>query len=199
MEQREPEIKAGSRVEPDSELGHMTEALIPVSGSPLIWGEVLMAGDLWRCGVQGVAENQGMDKSKLRLILRVSLLALFALLVLSIGLAIISDKLLPDELAEWHRRNNATDFGVSDILGLLFWGAGVVLLLISIIGLFFYQRWSAWMFLGVNLVFSLQVLFSPTVEPGLLSYVGGWSDVLTGLILGLAFFTEALAADATIG
>ena len=193
MEQREPEIKAGSRVEPDSELGHMTEALIPVSGSPLIWGEVLMAGDLWRCGVQGGAENQGMDKSKLRLILRVSLLALFAILVLSIGLAIISDKLLPDELAEWHRRNNATNFGVTDVLGLLFWIAGVGLLFVSMVGLFFYQRWSAWMFLGVNLVFSLQVLFSPTVEPGLLSFIGGWSDVLTGLVLGFAFFTDALS------
>ncbi|MEY4306781.1 MAG: hypothetical protein RJA95_149, partial [Verrucomicrobiota bacterium] len=54
--------------------------------------------------------------------------------------------------------------------------------------------WAAWLFLGVNLVFSLQLLFSPTVEPGLLSYVGGWADVLTGLILGLAFFTDAVEA-----
>ena len=135
-----------------------------------------------------------MEKSKLRLILRVSLLALFALLVLSIGLAIVSDKLLPEELAEWHRRNNATDFGFADILGLLFWGAGLGLLFISLVGLFCYQRWAAWMFLGVNLVFSLQVLFSPTVEPGVLSYLGGWSDGLTGLVVGLAFFTEALEA-----
>jgi len=135
-----------------------------------------------------------MDKSKLRLILRVSLLALFAILVMSIGLAIISDKLLPEELADWHRRNNATDFGVVDIFGLLFWVAGVGLLFVGMVGLFFYQRWSAWMFLGVILVFSLQVLFSPTVEPGLLSYLGGWSDLLTGLIFGLAFFTDALEA-----
>ena len=133
-----------------------------------------------------------MEKSKLRLILRVSLLALFALLVLSIGIAIVSDKLLPEELAEWHRRNNATDFGFADILGLLFWAFGLLLIFVSMVGLFFYQRWAAWMFLGVILLFSLQVLFSPTVEPGLLSYLGGWSDVLTGLVLGLAFFSDAL-------
>lgn len=44
-------------------------------------------------------------------------------------------------------------------------------------------------------VFSVQLLFSPTVEPGLLSLMGSPSDVLTGLVLGLAFFSDALRAD----
>jgi hypothetical protein len=62
------------------------------------------------------------------------------------------------------------------------------------IGLFFYQRWAAWLMLAVLLLFSLQVIFSPSVEPGLLTFVGSWSDVVTGLVLGLAFFTDALEA-----
>lgn len=144
----------------------------------------------------GEAGESGLDKSKARLVLRVCLLALFALIVLSIGLAVVSDKLLPTELAEWHHRNNAGDFGFSDILELMFWGAGMLLLLISMVGLFFYQRWAAWMMLAVILVFSLQVIFSPTVEPGLLTFVGGWSDVVNGLVLGLAFFTDALSEGA---
>ncbi len=41
-------------------------------------------------------------------------------------------------------------------------------------------------------VFSLQLLTSPTVEPGILSLLGSLSDVLTGLVLGAAFFTAAL-------
>lgn len=135
-----------------------------------------------------------MDKSKLRIVLRVILLALFAVVVLSIGLSFVSDKLLPAELADWQHQHSTGELGLTDIAGLLFWLVGLGLLLISMAGLFFYQRWSAWMFLGVILVFSLQVLFSPTVEPGLLSYLGGWSDVLTGLIFGLAFFTDALEA-----
>lgn len=133
-----------------------------------------------------------MEKSKLRIVLRVVLLALFAVIVLSIGLSFFSDKLLPAELAEWQRRNAGGDVGLSDVIGLLFWIAGLGLVLISMAGLFFYQRWAAWLFFGVILLFSLQVLFQPTVEPGLLSYLGGWSDVLTGLVLGLAFFTDAL-------
>lgn len=133
-----------------------------------------------------------MEKSKIRIVLRVILLALFAVVVLSIGLSFVSDKLLPAELAEWQHQHGAGELGLADIAGLLFWLAGLGFLLISMAGLFFYQRWAAWMFLGVILVFSLQVLFNPTVEPGLLSYLGGWSDVLTGLVLGLAFFTDAL-------
>ena len=61
-------------------------------------------------------------------------------------------------------------------------------------GLFFYQRWAAWMMVVVLALFSLQLLFSPTVEPGILSYLGSLSDLLTGLILGISFFTEALEA-----
>jgi hypothetical protein len=48
--------------------------------------------------------------------------------------------------------------------------------------------------LVVLLLFSLQVIFSPSVEPGLLTFVGSWSDIVTGLVLGLAFFTDALDA-----
>lgn len=67
-----------------------------------------------------------------------------------------------------------------------------MLYFVSMTGLFFFQRWAAWMMLIVLLVFSVQVIFSPSVEPGLLTYLGGWSDVLTGLVLGLAFFSDAL-------
>ncbi len=133
-----------------------------------------------------------MEKSKVRLVLRISLLALFFLLVLMVGLAFVSDKLLPEELAEWYRRNNGGEPKLSEIFGFLFWVGGLGLLLISMLGLFFYQRWAAWMMVLVLFFFSLQVLFSPTVEPGLLSYLGGWADTLTGLILGLAFFTDVL-------
>jgi hypothetical protein len=143
-----------------------------------------------------MGDNPGMEKSKARLVLRVSLLALFFLLVILVGLSFVSDKLLPDELAEWNRRASGGGLGLTDVLGLLFWIGGLVLLFISMVGLFFYQRWASWMMLVVLLVSSLQVLFSPTVEPGLLSYLGGWADTLTGLILGLAFFTEALAPGA---
>jgi hypothetical protein len=136
-----------------------------------------------------------MDKSKARLVLRFCLVALFALIVLSIGLAFVADKLLPETLAEWYRAESSGEFEFADFLTLFFWGAGVFLYLVSMGGLFFYQRWAAWMMVIVLAVFSLQLLFSPTVEPGLLSYLGSLSDILTGLVLGLAFFSDALQPD----
>jgi hypothetical protein len=137
-----------------------------------------------------------MDKSKARLVLRFLLVALFGLIVLSIGLAFVADKLLPEALADWMRQENGGEFGVADIFGLLFWGAGIFLFLISMVGLFCYQRWAAWMMAVVVAVFSLQLLASPTVEPGILSLLGSLSDVITGLVLGAAFFTDALEPGA---
>jgi hypothetical protein len=166
----------------------------PGYGLTLIQGEVLMAGDLWRCGGGVASDNPGMEKSKLRIVLRFCLVALFALIVLSIGLAFVAEKLLPETLAEWNRADSAGEFEFTDLLTLLFWGAGVFLFLVSMGGLFCYQRWAAWMMLAVLVVFSVQLLFSPTVEPGILSYLGSLSDILTGLVLGLAFFTDALEA-----
>jgi hypothetical protein len=135
-----------------------------------------------------------MDKSKARIVLRFCLVALFAVIALSIGLAFVAEKLLPETLAEWYRAESAGDFEFTDLLTLLFWGAGLVLFLISMGGLFFYQRWAAWMMVFVLALFSLQLLFSPTVEPGILTFLGSWSDIVTGLVLGLAFFTDALDA-----
>jgi hypothetical protein len=133
-----------------------------------------------------------MDKSKARLILRFLLVALFGLIVLSIGLAFVADKLLPEALADWLHQENSGEFGVGDILGLLFWGAGLFLFFVSMVGLFCYQRWAAWLMAIVVAVFSLQLLTSPTVEPGILSLLGSLSDVVTGLVLGVAFFSNAL-------
>ncbi|MEY3392438.1 MAG: hypothetical protein RLZZ322_1287 [Verrucomicrobiota bacterium] len=135
-----------------------------------------------------------MEKSKARLILRFLLVALFAMVVLSIGIAIVADKLLPEALADWVHQENSGDFGVADIIGLMFWGAGLFLFFVSMAGLFFYQRWAAWMMAAVIAIFSVQLIFSPTVEPGILSLLGSLSDVLTGLVLGVAFFSDALQA-----
>jgi hypothetical protein len=154
-----------------------------------------MAGGLWRCGGGVGSDNSLMDKSKARLVLRFSLVALFALIALSIGLAFVADKLLPDTLAEWYRAESSGEFEFSDLLMLLFWGAGVFLFFVSMAGLFCYQRWAAWMMVVVLALFSLQLLFSPTVEPGILSYLGSLTDILTGIVLGIAFFTEALQPD----
>jgi len=133
-----------------------------------------------------------MDKSKARLILRFLLVALFGLIVLSIGIAFVADKLLPEALADWVHQESSGEWGIADIIGLLFWGAGLFLFFVSMVGLFCYQRWASWLMAIVVAVFSLQLLFSPSVEPGILSLLGSLSDVVTGLVLGLAFFTDAL-------
>jgi hypothetical protein len=95
-------------------------------------------------------------------------------------------------LADWVHQESSGEWGIADIIGLLFWGAGLFLFFVSMVGLFCYQRWAAWLMAIVVAVFSLQLLTSPSVEPGILSLLGSLSDVVTGLVLGVAFFTDAL-------
>ena len=68
----------------------------------------------------------------------------------------------------------------------------LALFFVSIVGLFCYQRWAGWLMAGGVVVSSLQLIASPTVVPGIVSYLGSLSDLLTGLVLGLVFFTDAL-------
>lgn len=133
-----------------------------------------------------------MEQSKARLVLRFLLGALLVATALSIGLMLLSDKLLPEPLAEWLASEHDGEFGWLDGLAMLFSLGGLALFFASMIGLFCYRRWAAWLMAAVVAVFSLQLMFSPTVEPGIVSYLGSISDLLTGLILGIAFFTDAL-------
>lgn len=63
------------------------------------------------------------------------------------------------------------------------------------IGLLLLKRWAAWLFLLTTAVaYTLMAFLGPTVEHGVTSAVNGAFSVVTGVILGLAFFTDALPA-----
>lgn len=133
-----------------------------------------------------------MHQAKLRIVLRALLLALFASVVVLIGLAVLGDKLLPADLATWSQAEYGGEWKLGDFVSILFWLSGLGLTFIGMAGMFFYQRWAAWLFLVVQIIFSIQIVFSPTVEPGIVSFLSGWADVMTGVIIALAFFTPVL-------
>jgi hypothetical protein len=137
-------------------------------------------------------KKYGMDQSKLRLVLRFLLAALLVVTVLAIGLIFLSEKLLPEPLAEWFAAEHGGEFEWLDFVAMLFSLGMLALFFVSIVGLFCYQRWAGWLMAGVVVVSSLQLIASPTVEPGIVSYLGSLSDLLTGLVLGVVFFTDAL-------
>ena len=65
--------------------------------------------------------------------------------------------------------------------------------IIAAVGLLFLQRWAAWLYLfSIALGYCLLPFTGPVVEHGVASVVDDSSTIFTGMILALAFFTDAL-------
>lgn len=87
----------------------------------------------------------------------------------------------------------ARDLQTSDIpllLGLLLFLAAY---LTSSIGLFVFKGWARWLYLGAEILACLLMILSgPSVAPAGAAACEFAAAVLSGLILGIAFFTDAL-------
>ncbi len=137
-----------------------------------------------------------MNQASARLTLRASVLVSAFLFLVILALALAGKGLLPKELADWKKANDdLSDGGLIAqalvLIPLLFAWAG------SLVGLFLFKKWAAWMYLALTVLGTLFALFNPTVESGLASFVGEWETLLSGFILGIAFFSSALEPDQT--
>lgn len=129
--------------------------------------------------------------TKQRLFLRIGVVALLATLVLSMALEFFNVDLLPEELRRWGQDSEEFS-GLALFFGRVFKFLSVAAYVASLIGVYFYRRWAAVLLLVITVVFSFGLLMGPTVEPGLTAFVGVWDSMLTGAVLALAFFTDAL-------
>lgn len=126
-------------------------------------------------------------------ILRLSVVAQWVLIALTVALSFLLEEHLPEPLREWVKAEAERDPPLAMY--------GVIALLVSVlfcffvgsVGLLFLQRWAAWLFTAsAVLMLALTPVFGPIVEHGLPSAVDNASLVVTGLIIGLAFFGGAL-------
>ena len=65
----------------------------------------------------------------------------------------------------------------------------------SLVGLFLFQKWAAWLFLANAVLGSAFMLLEPNVESGVSAFFSGLDTLAGGVILGIAFFTNALGTD----
>lgn len=131
--------------------------------------------------------------SKARLYIRLCIIALGATFVLSLALSFFKAELLPEGLRAWEQESRS-DSALVALLGLAFSLVGMGAYAVSLVGLFFFQRWAAMLLLVMTTALSLVFLFEPSVEPGISAFVGNWDGILTGAVLALAFCTDALDA-----
>lgn len=101
---------------------------------------------------------------------------------------------LPPQLRDWRAPEPERTSSVL-VLG----GVGAVVFCswaAALVGLLCLKRWAAWLFL-FSLVsgYAYVALTGPSVAHGLASAIDGVSAVLSGMVLALAFFTDALKPD----
>ena len=100
---------------------------------------------------------------------------------------------LPAPLQDYLKAEADRELKISDaprLLGALLFLAAF---LTSSIGLFVFKRWARWLYLGDLIVACLLSIFGgPSVEPAGAAACGYAATVLSGVILGISFFTDAL-------
>lgn len=126
-------------------------------------------------------------------VLRICVLSEWVLVGISITLSLFLESHLPTPLQEWLTTEAEQDLQPYEAFLL---GGGFLLLLFALagsVGLLFLKRWGAWLYLlSLVIGYLLFPFMGPTVEHGLADAVDELSVMLSGLVLGLAFFSDAL-------
>jgi diacylglycerol kinase len=81
------------------------------------------------------------------------------------------------------------------LVGLLLISPLIIAAVASLVGLFLYQKWAAWLFLALSVLGTMLMLLEPTVESGISAFFTDLDTTLGGVILGIAFFSNALEPD----
>ena len=129
----------------------------------------------------------------MRKVLRIALVAEWILVAVTLTLSAVLERFLPAPLQEYLKAQSQLDLQASDIL--IFLGLGIFLVgfLTSSIALFAGKRWARWLYLGAEVLGCALVLFlGPTVMHPIATACENAASTFSGLILGLAFFTDAL-------
>lgn len=126
-------------------------------------------------------------------VLRLCLVLEWVLSLAGLGLSFAMERFLPEPLRAWLSAQAEGDPTVGE-LALFFL---CILLLIpaitATVGLFFLQRWAAWLYLITAILFMpLALLAGPIVEHPLPDAICDVASIMCGMVIALAFFSDAL-------
>jgi hypothetical protein len=135
-----------------------------------------------------------MNQQAARLALRAFILISVFLTFVYLAVSLADDSLLPKELAEWKAAQETEDDAAA-IIALVLGLPALIALIASLVGLFMFKKWAAWLYLALSAFFTLFILAEPTVESGLSAFLSDLDTCVGGIILGIAFFSKALEPD----
>ena len=135
-----------------------------------------------------------MNQQHSRLALRILILATAFFGFVSVVIGLAGDSFLPKELADWQAAQETEEEGAL-LLGLVLIFPLIIAWVASSVGLFLFQKWAAWLYLAFAVLGSIFLLLEPNVESGVSAFFSYLDALAGGIILGIAFFSNALEPD----
>ena len=135
-----------------------------------------------------------MNQQHSRLALRILILASAFFFFVGLVIVLAGDSFLPKELADWQAAQETEEDGAW-LLGLVLIFPLIIAWVASSVGLFLFQKWAAWLYLAFAVLGSIFLLLEPNVESGVSAFFSYLDALAGGIILGIAFFSNALEPD----
>jgi urea transporter len=135
-----------------------------------------------------------MNQQHSRLALRILILGSVFFGFVSLVIAFAGDGFLPKELVDWQAAQETEEEGAL-LLGLVLIFPLIIAWVASLVGLFLFQKWAAWLYLAGAVLGSIFLLLEPNVESGVSAFFSELDTLVGGIILGIAFFSNALDPD----
>ena len=126
-------------------------------------------------------------------VLRICVVLEWAFVGVAVALSFLLESSLPAPLRDWLAADAEADLAPHEAALLVAMILAMVCVLVGSIGLLFLKRWAAWLYLiSVIIGYALFPFMGPSVAHGVADVVGDLATLLSGLIIGLAFFSDAL-------
>ena len=135
-----------------------------------------------------------MNQQHSRLALRILILASAFFFFVGLVIVMAGDSFLPKELTDWQAAQETDEDGAL-LLGLVLIFPLIIAWVASMVGLFLFQKWAAWLYLAGAVLGSIFLLLEPNVESGVAAFFSDLDTLAGGIILGIAFFSNALEPD----
>jgi hypothetical protein len=163
------------------------------------------AGQMSSAGVYGLRTltvfnvcGGALQNMNNRRVLRICVVLEWVVVIVGVGLAFVLEGSLPDPLKAWLKAEEERGLGQSDYALLCGGVLALVMAILSSVGLLCLRRWASWLYLLAVVLGCLTSLFGgPVVQHVIPDVVDEIAVTISGLILGLAFFSDALRPRGT--
>ena len=126
-------------------------------------------------------------------VLRICVVLEWVFVGMAIALSYLLESSLPAPLRDWLAADAEANLAPHEVAVLIAMIPLLIGVLIGGIGLLFLKRWAAWLYLiAVIIGYALFPFMGPTVEHAVADAFDEMATLLSGLIIGLAFFSDAL-------